>query len=303
MQRDQASPSGTAGWFVLLWLGWVLVPAALVVQALGTLLTFFGELPTAAEEAEARRLLIIAAVVAVAIPVVGLIMSLRARRQGSAAAFAVAGASPSSRRRGRRRYSSGGAPLGHPVARPGWCVPGAQRRRHPLPRRLSAGQNPISRGEVGHDAVEVAVAVLHRADEVAEQLEADRPEQRAPGEQRAHAHRLVQRGVLAPEDGDGVLADQAGVPFPGAVGAARRRGRRRPGSRPARCPRGRRPARCPSAPGSRAPASRRAGRTRADAPAPRPAPRGRPSIHRSQRRGRRGVGGLRGGTRGRRSRR
>jgi len=91
MQRDQPSPSGTAGWFVLLWLGWVLVPAVLVVQALGTLLTFFGELPTAAEEAEARRLLVIAAVVGVAIPVVGLIMSLRARRQRSAAAFAVAG--------------------------------------------------------------------------------------------------------------------------------------------------------------------------------------------------------------------
>jgi hypothetical protein len=91
VQRGQAPASQITGWFVLLWLAWVLVPAVLVVQALGSLLTFFGELPTAAEQAEARRLLVIATVVGVAIPVVGLIMSLRARRQGSAAAFAVAG--------------------------------------------------------------------------------------------------------------------------------------------------------------------------------------------------------------------
>ena len=91
MQRDQASASQTIGWFVLLWVAWVLVPAGLAVAAFGSLLTFLGELPTEAEKAEARRLLILAALVAVAIPVVGLIMSLRARRQGSAAAFVVAG--------------------------------------------------------------------------------------------------------------------------------------------------------------------------------------------------------------------
>jgi len=97
VQRHPTSPStsaaasGTTGWFVLLWLAWVLVPAGLVAAALGSLLTFFGELPTEAEHAEARRLFVLAAVVAVAIPVVGLILSLRTRRQGSAAAFLFAG--------------------------------------------------------------------------------------------------------------------------------------------------------------------------------------------------------------------
>jgi len=98
VQRHPTSPSpststaasGTTGWFVLLWLAWVLVPAGLVAAALGSLLTFFGELPTEAEQAEARRLFVLAAVVAVAIPVVGLILSLRTRRQGSAA-FMFAG--------------------------------------------------------------------------------------------------------------------------------------------------------------------------------------------------------------------
>jgi hypothetical protein len=88
----QPSPAnGTTGWFVLLWLAWVLVPVGLVVSAMGSLLTFFGELPTEAEKAQATRLLVLAAVAAVAIPAIGLIMSLRAGRQGSAAAFVVAG--------------------------------------------------------------------------------------------------------------------------------------------------------------------------------------------------------------------
>jgi hypothetical protein len=88
----QRAPSATTtGWFVLLWVAWVLVPLGLAGSALGQLLTFFGELPTAAEEAQARRLFLLAAAVAVAIPVVGLVLSLRARRQGSAAAFVIAG--------------------------------------------------------------------------------------------------------------------------------------------------------------------------------------------------------------------
>ena len=97
VQRDpspSASPSpaasGTTGWLALLWVAWVLVPAGLVVAAIGSLLTFFGELPTEAEQAEARRLLVLAAVAAVAIPVVGLLVSLRTRRQASATAFGSA---------------------------------------------------------------------------------------------------------------------------------------------------------------------------------------------------------------------
>jgi hypothetical protein len=92
MQRGPApAASNTPGWLVLLWLAWVLVPLLLAGSALGNLLTFFGESPTEAEQAQATRLLVLAAVAAVAIPAVGLIVSLRARRQGSAAAFVVAG--------------------------------------------------------------------------------------------------------------------------------------------------------------------------------------------------------------------
>ena len=91
MRRDQASASQTTGWFVLLWLAWLLVPANLFVAAVTSVPLFTGEEPTAAEEAQANRLFLLAALVAVAIPVVGLSMSLRARRQGSAAAFVLAG--------------------------------------------------------------------------------------------------------------------------------------------------------------------------------------------------------------------
>jgi hypothetical protein len=91
--QHQAVPSPpvlATGWFVLLWTAWVPVPAGLVIAALGSLLTFFGELPTDAERADARRLLVLAAVVAVAIPVVGLVLALRIRRRGSATAFGCA---------------------------------------------------------------------------------------------------------------------------------------------------------------------------------------------------------------------
>src|SRR4051794_29724606 len=71
-------------------------------------------------------------------------------------------------------------------------------------------------GEVAHRAVEVAVGVLHGADEVTEQLEADRPVDGAPGQQRAHPNGVVQRGVLAAEDGHRVVADESGIA--GAVG-------------------------------------------------------------------------------------
>jgi hypothetical protein len=92
VQRDPAAASGTTAWFVLLSLAWVLVPLGLVVSAMGSLLSFFGELPTEAEQADARRLFVLAGVAAAAIPVVGLIVSLRAHRQGSATAFGSAAA-------------------------------------------------------------------------------------------------------------------------------------------------------------------------------------------------------------------
>jgi hypothetical protein len=85
----RSTTTGTA-WLVLLWLAWLLVPAGLVVAAMGSLLTFFGELPTEAERADARRLFVLAAVAAVAVPVIGLLGSLRVRRHGSAAAFGSA---------------------------------------------------------------------------------------------------------------------------------------------------------------------------------------------------------------------
>ncbi|MGY1740875.1 MULTISPECIES: hypothetical protein [unclassified Blastococcus] len=82
--------AGTTAFLALLWAGWVLVPVGLAVAALGNLLTFFGEQPTEAEQADARRLFVLAAGVAVAIPLVGLVASLRAQRRGSAVAFGCA---------------------------------------------------------------------------------------------------------------------------------------------------------------------------------------------------------------------
>src|SRR4029453_11706117 len=63
-------------------------------------------------------------------------------------------------------------------------------------------------GEGPHRRVEVAVAVLDRADEVAEQLEADRPVDRAPGQQRADAHGLVEGGGVPTEHLGRVVTDQ-----------------------------------------------------------------------------------------------
>src|SRR4051812_34995920 len=78
--------------------------------------------------------------------------------------------------------------------------------------------------QLGHRAVEVAVGVLDRADEVAEQLEADRAVDGAPRQQRADPDGVVQRRVLTPEDGDGVPADQPGIPLAGRRGQPPRAG-------------------------------------------------------------------------------
>src|SRR5919107_2455408 len=73
---------------------------------------------------------------------------------------------------------------------------------------VNGTSEPDQAGEVAHRAVEVAVAVLDRPDEVAEQLEADRPVDRAPGQQCSGAHGVVERGVVAAEHGHRLVAHQ-----------------------------------------------------------------------------------------------
>jgi hypothetical protein len=74
----------------LLWVAWVLVPIGLVLASIGTVLTFLGDLPTPAERAQADRLLVAAVVVAVAVPLLGVLVSVCSDRRASAAAFGVA---------------------------------------------------------------------------------------------------------------------------------------------------------------------------------------------------------------------
>jgi hypothetical protein len=83
-------PRGGVGLLVLLWTAWVVLPAGFALSALGKLLVFFGESPTEAEQADARQLFVVAAVAAVAVPLAGVLLSLRARRPGSAQAFGLA---------------------------------------------------------------------------------------------------------------------------------------------------------------------------------------------------------------------
>ncbi|MGY1770519.1 hypothetical protein [Blastococcus sp. SYSU D00813] len=89
----QAAPPRSEGTTVLLaalWGGWVLVPAWLALSAVGHLLAFFGEQPTEAEQAQARSLLLRAAVVAVVLPLIGLVVSLRTGRRRNAVASGCA---------------------------------------------------------------------------------------------------------------------------------------------------------------------------------------------------------------------
>src|SRR5688572_3134936 len=79
------------------------------------------------------------------------------------------------------------------------------------------GSEPDQPGQVAHGPVEVAVGVLDRPHEVPEELEADRAVERAPGQQRADAHRLVDRRMVPAEDGDGRVTEQAGIALAGGV--------------------------------------------------------------------------------------
>ncbi|RBY81881.1 hypothetical protein [Blastococcus sp. TF02A-26] len=74
----------------LLWIAWVVVPAAVALEGLQLVVTFLGDSATDAEQAHARSLFVRAAVLAVVIPVVGLVVGLATRRRGNAIASGVA---------------------------------------------------------------------------------------------------------------------------------------------------------------------------------------------------------------------
>ena len=82
------------GWttmcLALLWAAWVLVPGALVLEALQLTVRFLGEQATEAEHAHARSLLVRAGVAAVVVAVLGLGLSLHGSRRGSAIGFGCA---------------------------------------------------------------------------------------------------------------------------------------------------------------------------------------------------------------------
>ena len=89
-QPTSARRSRTTALLVLLWVGWVLVPLGLAAAAVASVLTFFGDSPTAAEEAAANRYLLGAVLVAIAIPFAGLLVSAWNDRRASAVAFSLA---------------------------------------------------------------------------------------------------------------------------------------------------------------------------------------------------------------------
>ncbi|MFW3171825.1 hypothetical protein [Geodermatophilus sp. CPCC 206100] len=74
---------------VLLWLAWLLVPPLLLFGAAITAAPFFGETPTAAERAEAQTLTLVALLLVIGVPLLGLVLTWRSRR-AAAWAFAVA---------------------------------------------------------------------------------------------------------------------------------------------------------------------------------------------------------------------
>lgn len=87
---ERTRAEGTTLLLAVLWGGWVLVPPGLALAALGHLVAFLGESPTEAEQAQARSLLVRAALVAVALPLTGLVVSLRTGRRRNAVASGCA---------------------------------------------------------------------------------------------------------------------------------------------------------------------------------------------------------------------
>ena len=77
---DKTSPAV----LVLIWLAWVLVPPLLVFGGAIGAAPFFGEQPTAAERSQATTLYLVAAVLALGLPLLGLVLSWRTRRVAAA---------------------------------------------------------------------------------------------------------------------------------------------------------------------------------------------------------------------------
>ena len=69
---------------LLIWLAWVLVPPMLVFGGAIGAAPFLGEQPTAAEQTQATLLLVLAAVLAVGLPLLGIALTWRTRRLAAA---------------------------------------------------------------------------------------------------------------------------------------------------------------------------------------------------------------------------
>jgi hypothetical protein len=82
--------SALALFLPLIAVAWLLVPPTLVYGSLITSAPFFGETPSAADQAEATALLRAAAATAVGLPLAGLLLSRSLRRRGAAWMFGIA---------------------------------------------------------------------------------------------------------------------------------------------------------------------------------------------------------------------
>ena len=69
---------------VLIWLAWVLVPPLLVFGGAIGAAPFLGEQPTAAERSQATALFLVAATLALGLPLLGLVLTWRTRRVAAA---------------------------------------------------------------------------------------------------------------------------------------------------------------------------------------------------------------------------
>jgi hypothetical protein len=69
---------------LLIWLAWVLVPPLLLFGGAMTSAPFFGEQPTAADRSQSAGLYLVAAVLALGLPFVGLLLTWRTRRVAAA---------------------------------------------------------------------------------------------------------------------------------------------------------------------------------------------------------------------------
>jgi hypothetical protein len=74
---------------LLIWLTWVLVPPLLLFGGAVTSAPFFGEQPTAADRSQSAALYLVATVLALGLPFVGLLLTWRTRRV-AAVCFGVA---------------------------------------------------------------------------------------------------------------------------------------------------------------------------------------------------------------------